>query len=429
MLIHITVTAMVILLAAMVVLRCLVSLGASDKLLPFALPKTERKRDVSAAKHPLWTAFFSALGLRLVVLLALVACVMLTSQTPTSFMDCLQKTVRWDGPHYVNLVEKGYDGYIENGQHLFLVFFPGYVWAVRLLRLLIPSTVVAGMLVSTLSYAGGCCFVYRLTEEIYGHRVAKDALLYLSLFPFSFFFGTVMTEGLFLLCTASACYYAYKQKWLWYGLFGILAAMTRMVGLLVLVPAVLVLLKQEKPLQSPVGTSMGRTVKTLLKKLPLLLMPLVGTGVYLLLNYRVDGDPFAYVTHQEHWSQGGMWVSGVMKYVTEYLKGNLNTSVGWAIWLPTLVLFLFFFGLLAVALRDRDNPSFLLGYGFVYFIANFSLSWLLSAGRYLSCGFMLFILLAKATSDKPLLRKGLLTAQAVLLGVYAFAYINGAQIM
>ena len=37
---------------------------------------------------------------------------------------------KWDAWHYVNLAELGYEGYVENGQHLFVVFFPLYVWPV-----------------------------------------------------------------------------------------------------------------------------------------------------------------------------------------------------------------------------------------------------------------------------------------------------------
>ena len=43
-------------------------------------------------------------------------------------------------------------------------------------------------------------------------------------------------------------------------------------------------------------------------RLPLVLLPGVGTLLYLLLNSWVDGDPFAFVTHQEHWYQGYLWI-------------------------------------------------------------------------------------------------------------------------
>ena len=117
-----------------------------------------------------------------------------------------------------------------------------------------------------------------------------------------------------------------------------MAALTRMTGVLVLAPAILTLLGREKPLESPLGPSLARTGKRLLRALPCLLLPLLGTLGYLALNYAVDGDPFAFLTHQEHWYQGPMWVSRVLRYVWDYLLHFWNASNGWAIWLPTLLL-------------------------------------------------------------------------------------------
>ena len=203
-----------------------------------------------------------------------------------------------------------------------------------------------------------------------------------------------------------------------------------MTGVLVLAPAILTLLGREKPLESPLGPSLARTGKRLLRALPCLLLPLLGTLGYLALNYAVDGDPFAFLTHQEHWYQGPMWVSQVLRYVWDYLLHFWNASNGWAIWLPTLLLFLVCFALLLWGtLRDRRASPGLLAYGFCYLVANYSLSWLLSAGRYLSCGFVFFLLAASLTENRPNLRRGLLAGEAVLLGIYLCGHLSGAQIM
>ena len=85
---------------------------------------------------------------------------------------------RWDGWHYVRLVELGYDGYVEDGQHLFLVFYPLYVWITRLVRLVVEDTLASGLLVSWLSYAGGCVYLFRLTALDYGKGVAWRTVWY-----------------------------------------------------------------------------------------------------------------------------------------------------------------------------------------------------------------------------------------------------------
>lgn len=417
----------VIALGIVVAYRCILSWGVD-----WRLPCFSGERETPGpqeGKSPMGKVFLLALCLRLLILGAAVTAVLLRGEGGGSFRDCLGQMNRWDAGHYIALVEKGYAGYVENGEHLFLVFFPGYVWLTRLVTLILPDTTVAGMAVSNLCFSAGCCYVYRLAEETLGRRAAWDAVLLLSLFPFSFFSSLVMTEGLFLLTTAASCYYAYKGKWLAYGLWGCGAALTRMAGVLVVIPAAVALLEQAKPLRPPVRESLKGSWKGILKRIPLLLLPLLGTGIYLALNYRVDGDPFAFTVHQEHWHQGGMWVSRTLQYVWSYFWENAGNSFGWAVWAPTLFLFVAFFALIAVSAGKLRNLSGLLAYAFCYLIVNYSLSWLLSAGRYLSCGFPFFILLAGFTEKRPVLRSVLLSGEALFLGVYLFAYLSGAQVM
>ena len=424
----VVVSLAVCLLGLLVVYRCLAAWGLRA---PGSLARHAVEEGPPAAQglQPGWKIFLLGAGSRVGLLLAGMAAAMLLSDGALTWEGAFQQLQRWDAAHYIHLIEEGYQGYTENGQHLFLVFFPGYVWAVRLLRLVIPSTALAGTALSCLCYGGACCYLYRLAGEAYNGRVARDALLYMSLFPFSFFSGLVMTEGLFLLATTGACWYAWRGKWLAFGLFGALAALTRMTGLLVIAVGVIRLLEAYRPLEPPVGKSLGRCWKPLLLRLPLTLLPAVGTLLYLLLNLWVDGDPFAFASHQEHWHQGYLWISQVVEYIGRYLGDNLGSSFGWAVWAPALALFVVGLALLYWAALWKGHPAGLLAYGFCFFVATYSLSWLLSAGRYLSTCFVLFLFLAKLTQRRPALRAALLGGEGVLLGVYLCAFLAGAQVM
>ena len=424
----VVVSLAVCLLGLLVVYRCLAAWGLRA---PGSLARHAVEEGPPAAQglQPGWKIFLLGAGSRVGLLLAGMAAAMLLSDGGLTWGEAFQQLQRWDAAHYIRLIEEGYQGYTENGQHLFLVFFPGYVWAARLLRLVIPSTALAGTVLSCLCYGGACCYLYRLAGEAYNGRVARDALLYMSLFPFSFFSGLVMTEGLFLLATTGACWYAWRGKWLAFGLFGALAALTRMTGLLVIVAGVIRLLETYRPLEPPVGKSLGRCWKPLLLRLPLTLLPAAGTLLYLLLNLWVDGDPFAFASHQEHWHQGYLWISQVVEYIGRYLGDNLGSSFGWAVWAPGLALFVGGLALLYWAALRRGHPAGLLAYGFCFFVATYSLSWLLSAGRYLSTCFVLFLFLAKLTQRRPALRAALLGGEGVLLGVYLCAFLAGAQVM
>ena len=424
----VVVSLAVCLLGLLVVYRCLAAWGLRA---PGSLARHAVEEGPPAAQglQPGWKIFLLGAGSRVGLLLAGMAAAILLSDGGLTWERAFQQLQRWDAAHYIHLIEEGYQGYTENGQHLFLVFFPGYVWAARLLRLVIPSTALAGTALSCLCYGGACCYLYRLAGEAYNGRVARDALLYMSLFPFSFFSGLVMTEGLFLLATTGACWYAWRGKWLAFGLFGALAALTRMTGLLVIVVGVIRLLEAYRPLEPPVGKSLGRCWKPLLLRLPLTLLPAAGTLLYLLLNLWVDGDPFAFASHQEHWHQGYLWISQVVEYIGRYLGDNLGSSFGWAVWAPALALFVVGLALLYWAALRRGHPAGLLAYGFCFFVATYSLSWLLSAGRYLSTCFVLFLFLAKLTQRRPALRAALLGGEGVLLGVYLCAFLAGAQVM
>ena len=424
----VVVSLAVCLLGLLVVYRCLAAWGLRA---PGSLARHAVEEGPPAAQglQPGWKIFLLGAGSRVGLLLAGMAAAILLSDGGLTWGEAFQQLQRWDAAHYIHLIEEGYQGYTENGQHLFLVFFPGYVWAVRLLRLVIPSTALAGTALSCLCYGGACCYLYRLAGEAYNGRVARDALLYMSLFPFSFFSGLVMTEGLFLLATTGACWYAWRGKWLAFGLFGALAALTRMTGLLVIAVGVIRLLEAYRPLEPPVGKSLGRCWKPLLLRLPLTLLPAAGTLLYLLLNLWVDGDPFAFASHQEHWHQGYLWISQVVEYIGRYLGDNLGSSFGWAVWAPALALFVVGLALLYWAALRKGHPAGLLAYGFCFFVATYSLSWLLSAGRYLSTCFVLFLFLAKLTQRRPALRAALLGGEGVLLGVYLCAFLAGAQVM
>lgn len=426
MFINILLSLPIIFLFLWLALRCLESWG-----LPVPWPKAmvstgTDEEPYTPARKDLVKVFCWALGFRLLMLLTFYACVMLTDSGTEAFAG---KFMLWDARHYTNLVEYGYSDWQEDGQHIFLVFYPLYVWLTRLVGMVIPNISAAGVVVSFLCFAGGCCYVYRLAAERWNRTVADTALMLLGLFPFSFFYGMVMTESLSLLLTAAACYYATKRRWLLYGVCGALAALTRMTGILVIAVGVIELLDGLRPLERLVGRSMKKALPRFLRKLPLLLMPLLGAAGYMGLNFYVDGDPFAFATHQAHWHQGSVWISKVLLYIWDYLDRNWENFQAWAIWLPELVLFVVFFVVLVLAARREKNPPSLLAYAFCYLVANYSLSWLLSGGRYLSCGFVFFIVAAELLQRRPNIRRYVLSAEAVFLGAYLYAYAAGAHIM
>ncbi len=394
----------------------------------FSAPEKAGWSPARAASGEVWSVFWLALGVRLLVLAATLFWLVVYGGS-FSFHNLETAFLHWDAKHYVNLIEQGYSQYQEGGKHLFLVFFPAYVWLTRAVRLLVPNTVLAGVLTSSLCFAWGCCWVYKIGCLYMAPSLARDAVVYLALFPFSFFFGEVFTEGLFLLTTAAACYCALTRRWWGYAGWGAAAALTRMTGLLVLLPAGVALLELAREASRMPGGSIRNGAKALCKRLPAVLGPLAGMAGYWALNLYVDGDPFAFLGHQAHWYQGGMWVSRVLRYLWDNLVRTGTGTMTWTVWLPELVLFAVFLAVLAYAAWKDLAPSGLLLYGFFYLVVNYSLSWLLSAGRYLSCGFVFFLFAARLTQDRSGLKALFWAGEGVFLGLYLSAFLAGLPVM
>ncbi|NCE64604.1 hypothetical protein D1159_08390 [Pseudoflavonifractor sp. 524-17] len=333
---------------------------------------------------------------------------------------------RWDGLHYVRLAELGYGGYVEDGQHLFLVFFPLYVWLIRLLGLVVPNTAAAGLAVSWLCYAGGCVYLYCLAALDYGRETAVKAIWFLSIFPYSFFFGGIMTEGLFLLTTAAGLYAIRRHRWWEAGVWGILAALTRMHGLL-LIGAALAELVQEAKLFSQRREGLRAAGKRILRCLPAVFLPVLGTAIYFVLNWRIDDNPFAFTVHQRHWSQGFCWISKTLGYIVKNTLSYPNKVVQLELWLPTLLLFILFFAGLWSA--ERKHRSMYTLYAFACLFLDYSLSWLLSAGRYLSCALPFFLFLGVWARGKPKRTAAVSIGMLALSVVILSRFLSGGQIM
>lgn len=407
------VTGMVAALGLYLVLRWLAAAGLPVPLTAKAPASKGHISDRTECVKVFTVTFIFRIAVFLLV--GLIACFILyPGSGPDSFLWIWK---RWDGLHYVNLAELGYSGYVEDGKNLFLVFFPLYPWLMRVISLITGNTMAAGLLISFVCYGVGCVFLYRLAALELGRGAARRTVLFLSVYPYAFFFGGIMTESLFLLTTAGGLWAIRRHRWWQAGVWGLLAAMTRMHGILLIGAAGAELIEH-----------MGRfDWKTIARKLPALLLPAMGTLVYLALNWSVTGNPFAFTVMQQHWSQGFCPIADTLWYVLNNALSYPTVMVRYQIWIPTILLFGAFFALLVWA-RNRFRSMYTL-YGFVYLVLNFSLSWLLSAGRYLSCALPFFLFVAALTEDRPKLTAGLAAVMGAGFLVNLTWFLTGGQIM
>ncbi len=288
--------------------------------------------------------------------------------TPRQFLSFWQSA---DAYHYLCIAR---DWYIPEGdldRVVQLVFLPGYPIAVRLTAALTGDYLIAGMLVSLLSFAGALCVVYRLVLLDHDEPTALRTVLFLCLMPGAFFFAAPMSESFFTLLSVSCLYSARKKRWLLAGVFGALASFTRSLGLMLFVPlfmeTVSGLLHGEKKARRGLAA--------------LALVPL-GFAGYCLVNYLVSGDPFRFLVYQSrHWHQELGLFFGTPAYQTRYaLTADRDTLMG--LWLPNLTAIYASLAIL-IAGAKRIRAGYTL-WAIAYYAVAIGATWLLSAPRYLA---------------------------------------------
>lgn len=373
----------------------------------------------------------AAVGVRLAVYLFSVCILIMFGHytEPLTFSEFLSAWTRWDSPHYIDVARYGYSGAIEDGKHLFLVFYPLLPWLLRLLHVAIGDYRLCGVLLSVVCYAAGSVYFYKLTEREFGKKAAEGAALMLGVFPFSFFFGAVLTESLFLAISAAFLYYLREHKWLWVVLLGFFACLTKVQGVLLALAVAAEILYAEHFLIK----LKERDWKAILKKiiLPGLLCAtmLLGLGVYLYINWRVEGDPFRFLYYQRtHWYNGFLPVWETISYVAKNAFAKGYTSVGLSIWIPEFVLFFVWIGWIVCGIRRRMRPVYLL-YLTALFFVTYSSSWLISGGRYTLCALPGFMLTGEWIGRHERWKVPAVAVSAMLMALYLAGYMTGKQVM
>lgn len=193
----------------------------------------------------------------------------------------------WDGAWYSEIATEGYGARAPAST----AFFPLYPLLLRLGTTIGGGPVVWGVGISLLATLFALYFVYRIAERLYDVRAARAATLALAFFPTAFFLNAVYTEALFLALTAGSFWAAYvRRNLLLAGLFAALAAATRNLGILLLIPLLLEWMRHRREFGA-------RGV------LGLALAPL-GLAGYAAFLWARFGDPLVFVRQQgEYWGR------------------------------------------------------------------------------------------------------------------------------
>jgi hypothetical protein len=137
---------------------------------------------------------------------------------------------RWDSNWYIRIAESGYSWPSSTP-----AFFPLYPLLVAGLgRVLGDHFLLAGLVVSLAACAAAFVLLHRLVRERLGPLVARRSVLYLALFPTSFFLGAVYGESLFQARAVGTFVLAERGRLGWSAFTAGLALLTRAQGVALL---------------------------------------------------------------------------------------------------------------------------------------------------------------------------------------------------
>src|ERR1700730_11172575 len=320
--------------------------------------------------------------------------------------------VRWDSAHYLAIAQHGYP---KEGNAVFLVcYFPLYPFFTRIVAFAfqIQDLLVAAFLVSNVAFGVALVFLKELANLDFEPPVADIALVFCVAFPVGYFFHIAYTESLFFALSLGAFYFARKGRWWAAGVLGFFLGMTRLPGF-ALAPALIVEYLYQR--QFKLRDVRWNSIFTLL--------PALGFGVYLAMNYVLFSDPFRFLEIQT-----GIFFRKVdfpwLALMNDWL--GLFTASPATRFLVCGEHVLFFLLTLATLLWSafKLRPSYTV-YSTLLWLLTFCYTFWNSIPRMVMVIFPLYIFLGWLTHNRPALRHSLLFGSTLLYAIGILQFTRG----
>ncbi|MGA3038622.1 MAG: mannosyltransferase family protein [Vulcanimicrobiaceae bacterium] len=315
---------------------------------------------------------------------------------------------RWDAVHYIDIASTGYYG-------TDMAFFPLYPLLISLLGMLTGSHLVAGLVISNAALFIGLIFFYKLVEHQYNRHVAHRAVFYISIFPTAIFFSAIYTESLFLALTVASFYFIREHKWWLAGIIGFFAALTRVEGVLLVVPMAIEWLRSPGARQA-----FQYPLEQLVR--PLAGMALIPLGLLSYMSYLwiLTGDPLYFSHVQTNWHRhlAPPWVSLRNSFT---LLGNAHNGNAVANQFLELFFTVMMIVLLIAAFR-RLSPTYW-SYMALSILVPMSTSSLMSMPRFALVLFPMFVVMG-LWGSRPSVNNAIVAFSLPLLGLFTVLFAD-----
>ncbi len=321
------------------------------------------------------------------------------AQNKNTYPDLLKYLANWDGGHFLSIAQFGYR---EKFQY---AFFPLYPVAINFVNQVTNNYLIAALLISIFSTFLTLHLLFSLLAADFSRKLAERAVVFLLIFPTSFYLITAYSESFFLLLVVASFYFMRKKRLVLAMVFAALASATRLAGLAVAAALIV-----------QVVTNGERANKNWF----IFLAPL-GFIFYCIYLFQQTGDPFYFLA-----AEGGNWQRNLampglsfwetLKSLTRpgFLAGHFNNF---------LELLFAVFGLGMVIRTFRFLPAGYAIYGLLSILFPLFTQTLLSIPRFLLPIFPIFILLALAQDQRVNFLVNFVSVS--LLCAFSILFING----
>jgi hypothetical protein len=303
----------------------------------------------------------------------------------------IERFTTWDSEHYLFLAA---NGYVEGSPSVaFYPLWPGLIAAIG--RVFAGQYWLAGLVLSNAFSLGAWLLFHRLVTLEHGEQTGDWATAFLIAFPGALFFQLPYTESLFLLLVVLLFYGMRTDNDRLIAIAGVLLPLTRVIGLLCILPIAIHSWQRRKVSISAVAS-----------------IP-AGFAIYLAIMVATTGNLFAGFAAQQHYKSHGsiaklLDVPAFLSALASpgHLHGFLDSAI------DRLFFLVFIAALVPIWRMSKPWFAYAVAAGLVPAIANSFMSYT----RYLAVVFPLFVVAADVFA-KPSRRGWRLVALASLLAL------------
>jgi len=191
---------------------------------------------------------------------------------------------QWDAIHFLRLAEFGYSA----ADKFKAWFYPFYPWCVRAFSYIGGDFLTASFVVSGIALLFVVVILRRVATVEWNATIARRTVYFFLIFPTAFYLHIGYTESLFLVLAVASIFAARKERWWLAGVLGAFAWMTRANGIILL------------PTLAVEAAHQWTTIRRWRWRWLWIAVVPAGFAVYLFLNWRISGDPFAFLKMRKH---------------------------------------------------------------------------------------------------------------------------------